>query len=47
MADIKKTNEQEQDKFEQSQVILTPGQLIAKRFFRNKLAILGDRKSVV
>lgn len=41
MADIKKTNEQEQDKFEQSQVILTPGQLIAKRFFRNKLAILG------
>ncbi len=31
----------EQDRFEQSQVLLTPGQLIMKRFIRNKLAILG------
>lgn len=41
MADVNAVNQQEQDKFEQSQVILTPGQLIAKRFFRNKLAIFG------
>lgn len=41
MAEIKTVQEIEQDKFEQNQVILTPGQLIAKRFFRNKLAILG------
>jgi peptide/nickel transport system permease protein len=34
-------NEQEQDEFEQNQVILSPGQLILKRFFRNKLAIVG------
>jgi peptide/nickel transport system permease protein len=34
-------NQEEQDAFEQSQVILTPGQLVLKRFFRNKLAILG------
>ena len=34
-------NQEEQDNFEQNQIILTPGQLIMKRFFRNKLAILG------
>lgn len=34
-------NEQEQDEFEQSQVILTPGQMVLKRFFRNKLAGIG------
>lgn len=35
--------EQEKDtiEFEQNQVFLTPGQLIMKRFLRNKLAILG------
>ena len=34
-------NEKETIEFEKNQVILTPGQLIMKRFFRNKLAILG------
>lgn len=34
-------NLKEQDEFEQSQVIMTPGQLVAKRFFRNKLACFG------
>lgn len=34
-------NEQEIIEFEKNQVILTPGQLIMKRFLRNKLAILG------
>lgn len=34
-------NEQEQDEFEQNQVILTPGQMVIKRFFRNKLAGFG------
>jgi peptide/nickel transport system permease protein len=41
MDDILSRNEQEQDEFEQNQVILTPGQLILKRFFRNKLAAVG------
>lgn len=41
MEDIKLKNQQEQDEFEQNQVILTPGQLVAKRFFRNKLACVG------
>lgn len=41
MEDIKLRNQQEQDEFEQNQVILTPGQLVAKRFFRNKLACVG------
>ncbi len=43
MADLNVTDKDllEQDEFEQSQILLTPGQLIAKRFFRNKLAILG------
>ena len=35
------SSQEEQDNFEQNQIILTPGQLIMKRFFRNKLAILG------
>lgn len=34
-------NLQEQDEFEKNQVIMTPGQLVAKRFFRNKLACVG------
>ena len=34
-------NLKEQDEFEKNQVIMTPGQLIAKRFFRNKLACFG------
>lgn len=41
MEDIQVKNQQEQDEFEQNQVILTPGQLVAKRFFRNKLACVG------
>ncbi len=41
MDDIRVKNQQEQDEFEQSQVIMTPGQLILKRFFRNKLAAIG------
>lgn len=34
-------NQKEQDEFEQNQVIMTPGQLVMKRFFRNKLAVIG------
>lgn len=41
MDDIRVKNQQEQDEFEQSQVIMTPGQLILKRFLRNKLAVIG------
>lgn len=41
MDDLQVKNQQEQDEFEQSQVIMTPGQLVAKRFFRNKLAVVG------
>lgn len=41
MEDMQARNQQEQDEFEQNQVILTPGQLVAKRFFRNKLACVG------
>jgi len=41
MSDINVKNQQEQDEFEQNQVIMTPGQLIMKRFFRNKLAGVG------
>lgn len=41
MDNILINNEQEQDEFEQSQVILSPTQLVLKRFFRNKLAGLG------
>ena len=26
--------------------VLSPGTLVAKRFFRNRLAVVGDRKSV-
>ena len=39
--DLKQRNQQEQDEFEQNQVIMTPGQLVAKRFFRNRLACIG------
>lgn len=41
MEDIRIKNEQEQDEFEQNQIILSPGQLILKRFLRNKLAVFG------
>lgn len=41
MEDIQARNQQEQDEFEKNQVIMTPGQLVAKRFFRNKLACVG------
>lgn len=41
MDDMNKTNQLEQDDFEKNQVIFTPGQLVMKRFLRNKLAILG------
>ena len=34
-------NQEEQDNFEKNQIILTPGQLIMKRFLRNKLAVFG------
>lgn len=34
-------NQEEQDSFEKNQIILTPGQLIMKRFLRNKLAVFG------
>lgn len=39
--DLKQRNQQEQDEFEKNQVIMSPGQLVAKRFFRNKLACVG------
>lgn len=39
--DLQQRNQKEQDEFEQNQVIMTPGQLVAKRFFRNKLACIG------
>ncbi|MBO4808279.1 MAG: ABC transporter permease [Lachnospiraceae bacterium] len=39
--ELLKKNLQEQDEFEKNQVIMTPGQLVAKRFFRNKLACVG------
>lgn len=41
MDDFQIRNEQEQDEFEQNQVILTPGQMVLKRFFRNKLSGIG------
>ncbi|MEG1991854.1 MAG: ABC transporter permease [Acetivibrio sp.] len=41
MEDLKTRNQLEQDEFEKNQVILTPGQLIMKRFVRNKLACVG------
>lgn len=41
MEDMQIRNQQEQDEFEQKQVFLTPGQLVLKRFFRNKLACVG------
>ncbi|MDF2537587.1 MAG: transporter permease subunit [Herbinix sp.] len=41
MEDIQVRNEQDQDEFELSQVILSPTQLVLKRFFRNKLAAVG------
>ena len=39
--DILKQNEAAADEFERSQVILTPGQLVIKRFSRNKLSVFG------
>lgn len=39
--DLQKRNQQEQDEFEKNQVIMTPGQLVMKQFFRNKLACVG------
>ena len=39
--DLQERNQQEQDEFEKNQVIMTPGQLVAKRFFRNKLSCVG------
>lgn len=41
MEDIQKSNEQEIAELEQSQVILSPTQLVLKRFFQNKLAGFG------
>ena len=41
LKNIKQSNQEEQDSFEKNQIIQTPGQLIMKRFLRNKLAILG------
>ncbi len=41
MDDIRIRNEKEQDEFEQNQVIMTPGQMVMRRFFRNKLAGFG------
>ncbi|WP_228353688.1 ABC transporter permease [Variimorphobacter saccharofermentans] len=38
---IQQQNELELEEFEQNQVILSPGQLVLKRFFRNKLATIG------
>lgn len=38
---LQQRNQKEQDEFEQNQVIMTPGQLVMKRFFRNKLACVG------
>lgn len=39
--ELQERNQQEQDEFEKNQVIMTPGQLVAKRFFRNKLSCVG------
>lgn len=39
--ELQKRNQQEQDEFEKNQVIMTPGQLVMKQFFRNKLACVG------
>lgn len=41
MEDLMDRNQREQDEFEKNQVILTPGQLVIKRFLRNKLACTG------
>jgi peptide/nickel transport system permease protein len=41
MSDIKLQNKLDQEEFEKNQVILSPGQLVMKRFFRNKLAGFG------
>ena len=35
------SNQEETDLFEQKQIIMTPGQLVMKRFLRNKLAVFG------
>lgn len=39
--EVTQENQNEQDNFEQNQIILTPGQLVMKRFLKNKLAVLG------
>lgn len=39
--DLIQRNLEEQDKFEKETVILTPGQIVMKQFFRNKLAVIG------
>ena len=36
-----KQPEQEFEQFEQNEKILTPGQIVMKRFMRNKLAVTG------
>lgn len=41
MEDLMDRNQREQEEFEKNQVILTPGQLVMKRFLRNKLACAG------
>lgn len=41
MENMSVINEREQEEFEQNQVILSPGQLVLKRFLRNKLAAVG------
>lgn len=40
-SDIIRENDIEQANLEQQQIILTPGQLVLKRFLRNKLAMIG------
>lgn len=41
MEDFMAKNQREQEEFEKNQVILTPGQLVIKRFVKNKLACIG------
>lgn len=41
MEDFMAKNQREQEEFEKNQVILTPGQLVIKRFLKNKLACIG------
>lgn len=41
MSEVQINMKREEDDFEKNQVILSPGQLVMKRFFRNKLAGFG------